>query len=83
MTHARSIYMGPEIMKLLRDNNLSRDEIAEFLGWDIKTVSQWCAEYEAQGILAAQPAPATQSASGRGRPPMLYTVAQAWKGGAA
>jgi len=75
--------MGCELMKLLRDNRLSRQQIAELLGWSISATEKWTREYEAHGLLLAERAPVIQTGSTGGKVPMLYTLAPAWRGNGA
>lgn len=67
--------MGCELMKLLRHNALTRLQIAELLGWSIRSAARWTREYEAHGLLLVERAPG----AARGRRPMLYTLAPTWR----
>ena len=75
--------MGCEMMKLLRDQALSRQEMADLLGWSATSAEKWTRRYEAHGLLVATRAPGIPATSKGGPVPMLYTVAPAWRGPAA
>lgn len=80
MSHrGMTITMGPELLKLLRGNPMTRQEIAKALGWNIQSAEKWTREYEAYGLLAAHRAPGAAKYLG-GPVPMVYEVAPAWRG---
>ena len=80
MSKAVITEMGCELMKLLRDQSLSRQEAAQLLGWSKSTSEKWTRRYEAHGLLVATRAPGIPATSKGGPVPMLYTVSPAWKG---
>lgn len=71
--------MGCELLKLLRDNRLSCRQIAELLGWHVRTAEKWAREYLAHGFLLCEQATCRPLGAARGFLPMLYTVAPAWR----
>lgn len=62
-----------ELMKLVRDEFLSRDEVAEGLDSKADTVSRWLKRMHAHGLLEMQMKPA------RFRKVRAYRVAAAWR----
>ena len=79
MSSYKTIQMGPELMKLLRDNRMTRMQIASFLEWDIASVKRWTTEYGACGVLLASRCQRVMPAR-RGPVPIEYTLAPAWRG---
>lgn len=80
MNRTDSLSMGPDLMKMLRNVKLTRQQIADLLECDIGTVERWTREYEAHGILVAEQSSCPVVFSGRGPLPMLYTLAPTWLG---
>lgn len=73
-----TITMGPEMLKLLRGNPMTRKQIAATLGWNIRSAERWTKEFEAYGLLTSHRAPVVPHYLGA--VPMLYEVAPEWKG---
>ena len=67
-----------EILKLTRSEWLTRRQIAAALGTKPDTVTKWCEELAANGILANRPGQKAEGAPGR--PAKQYGLAQAWGG---
>jgi hypothetical protein len=76
----KTINMGPELLKLVRDNPMTRQQIAKALGWNIRSAEKWTKEFEAYGLLSARRAPGVVAKHLGGPVPMAYEVAPAWRG---
>lgn len=80
MSISKPMSMGPELMKLLRDNRMTIQQIAKSMGINITTVKRWVNEYEATGILQAKRCQRVVLPARPGPVPMVYTMAPAWLG---
>lgn len=80
MSISKPMSMGPELMKLLRDNAMTTKQIAESMGIHNQTVNRWVREYAATGILTSSPYSRVAIPARLGQVPMVYTLAPAWQG---
>lgn len=71
-----------DLLKLLRSQSLTREEVARHMGVQERAAEHWLEEMVAQGIVL-QTRKARSADSGRGAMPLLHRLAPEWGGPAA
>lgn len=80
--HSDHVALLADILKLLRSQALTREEVAKFFGVQVRAAEHWLAEMVVQGLVVE----ARQERSpdgGRGAMPLVYRLAPEWGGPAA
>lgn len=68
--------MMVDVLKTVRAQPSSRDDVAEALGVDPKSASRWLHTLESRGLVVGH----QQATDKRGSGAVLYSLAPAWRG---